>query len=338
MNRKQLINTICMVAFIVLLCLLPLFLKSIYWTHILILTAFNVLLAVSLRTISRTGQISLGTAGFMLLGGYASALLVMKVGLSFWIAMPLGGLLAAAVALAIGYPFLKVKGIYFAILTLLLAEVCRLFAGYWEELSGGMTGLKNIPAPNPITIPGIATITFDNKIAYYYLVLVIVVLSLFILYRMEHARLGLTWAAIKEADTLAASVGINIMGHKVFNFSVGCFFTGIVGALFAHYTHLLSPSGAAGGKFGVMTSIFILIYMVVGGEASFAGPIVGATLLTMIPEIARPLKEYQPLLLGGLLILIVFFMPKGLISLRDRLPLWYGKTLRHLKKDRLGKG
>lgn len=332
MTRRQLAKPLGIVVFFVLLCLLPVFVKSAYWIHVLIIIAINMLVTVSLRAIFLTGEVSLGTAGFMLLGAYTSALLTLKAGLSFWVAMPLGGLLAAAVALAVGYPFFRVKGIYFAILTLLIAVVFQYVAGYWDTLTGGWHGLTNVPPPNPITIPGIGTISFGSDAVYYYLTLVIIVLSLFILYRMEHSRVGFVWGAIRESDSLAQSVGINIMWHKIFIFSVASFFIGIAGSLFAHYVHALSPATNPGNQFAIWTSIYAIMYMVVGGQAYFAGPIIGTVVLMIIPELARPLQQYRPLLSGAILILIVFFMPRGLISLGDYFTIWYRKLLGRLRE------
>jgi branched-chain amino acid transport system permease protein len=332
MHRRQLVNIIVIVALISLLFLVPLLWKSLYWTHVLILTMINVLLAVSLRAFTRTGQISIGTAGFVLLGAYSSALLTTRLGLSFWITMPLGGLLAAVVALIFGYSFLRAKGIYFAILTVMLAEVCRLTAWYWSSMTGGTAGLKNIPPPDPINILGITTLTFDTKTVYYYLTLVIVIISLIILYRIERSWLGLMWSAINEADNLAQAVGINIMRHKVLIFCITSFFMGIAGALYAHYMGTITAHGTPGSPFGFTASIYVLIYAVVGGETRFAGPIIGAVLLTMFPEAARGLKEYIPLIFGGLLILFMFFLPEGIVSLSAPLSRWYGKAARYLTK------
>jgi branched-chain amino acid transport system permease protein len=333
MNRRRLVNIIGIAALICLLFSVPLFWKSIYWIHVLILTMINVLLAVSLRGLARTGQVSMGTAGFMLLGAYLSALLAIKFGFSFWLTLPLGGLLAAVVALIVGYPFLRAKGIYFAILTVMLAEVCRLIAWYWSSLTGGSAGLRTIPPPDPISILGIITLTFDTKIACYYLVLVIVIVSLVILYRIERSWLGLMWSSINEADNLAQAVGINIMGHKILIFTITAFFMGIAGSLSAHYLGTISPEGTPGSLFGFMTSIYVLIYVVVGGEARFAGPIIGAVLLTIVPELARELREYMPLIFGGLLMFVVFAMPEGIVGLTTPLSRWYGKAARYLTKE-----
>lgn len=328
MNKNSMTRLITILAIVCLLFMVPLFIKSNYWLHVLIITGINVLLAVSLRALAHTGQISMGTAGFMLIGAYSSALLAINLGLSFWLAMPLGGLAAAIIALAAGYPFLKAKGIYFAILTVMLAEVCRLIAWYWKDVTGGSGGLQYIPAPDPISIFGLITIAFTTKVAFYYLMLVIVIVSLIILYRTEKSWLGLMWSSINEADTLAKAVGINIMGHKILIFAISSFFMGVAGALYAHYMGALSPYGIPGSVFGFTASIYVLLYVVVGGEARFAGPIIGAFILTMVSELARSLREYMPLLFGGLLVLVVFLMPQGIIGLGAQLSGLYHK-LRH---------
>jgi branched-chain amino acid transport system permease protein len=335
MNRKKLLSIISLAILICLLFALPVLWKNLYWTHVLILTMITVLMAASLRALARTGQISMGSAGFMLVGAYSSALLVLKAGISVWVAMPLGGLFSAVLALIVGYPFLRAKGIYFAILTVMLSEVCRLIAWYWSSMTGGYTGLNDIPAPNPINIFGITTLNFNTKIAYYYLVLVIVIIGLVILYRMERSWLGLIWASIKEADNLAQSVGINIMGHKMLIFSISSFFMGLAGAMYAHYLGTLTPLGTPGSPFSFTASIYLILYMMVGGEASFAGPIIGTYLLKIVPETARQAQEYMPLIFGGLLIFVVFVAPEGIMGLRAPLSrLWRKLTAKYMPKAR----
>jgi branched-chain amino acid transport system permease protein len=210
MSKRQQIKSLGIVALIVFLFCVPLVLKNIYWLHILCLACINVLMASSLRTINLTGELSLGQVGFMLIGAYSSALLSMRMGVSVWLAMLLGGLLAAVVALILGYPILRTKGVYFSVLTFLVAEIFRLSMWYTPSLSGGPAGLSKIPPPNPIHILGQTAITFTTKSAYYYLALVIVLLSLLILFRVERS-LGFTWMSIRQNDSLAESVGVNVM-------------------------------------------------------------------------------------------------------------------------------
>jgi branched-chain amino acid transport system permease protein len=335
-NRQgqKLANTSVGVALLLLVLALPWILraglgggKAIYWTHILILIAIMILATSSMRAIYRTGEMSLGTAGFLLLGAYSSALLSIRLGLSPWLTMLLGGLFAAAVAALVAYPFFRVKGIYFVICTLLLGFVFLYMAGYLDWLTGGFQGLTFTVTPE-LTI-GSHTLVFGTKtnIEYFYLAVIVVGLCLFVLYRMEHSRVGLVWKSIREADNLAQSVGVNIMAHKVFIFVVACFFTGLAGALYGFHLHAFSPTSTAGNTFHFFTSIYCLMYMVVGGTESFYGPIIGVTLFMLLREFARPIQEYWPLLCGAVLILIVFFMPKGFATLGEYVPAWYRKSL-----------
>jgi branched-chain amino acid transport system permease protein len=244
----------------------------------------------------------------------------------FWPALMLGGLGSAAVALVLGYPFLKVRGIYFSILTLLTAETFRLIAYYWRSLTGGSNSLMGVPPPEPMTLPLLGTVTFDTSISYYYLAVAVILLCLLILYLVEHSHIGQAWRSIKDSDELSQSVGINVIGYKIINFVVACFFAGISGALFAHYQLNLSP--AVTSRFGVFTSIYLVVYLVVGGINSFVGPIVGTIVLTLISELTRPMKEYQPMLIGVIAILVVLYMPGALTGLPRQIRDWAhsGKT------------
>jgi branched-chain amino acid transport system permease protein len=323
MSKKLLMKTLGIFVLAAVIIALPIALQSVYWTSVLIILWINILMVSSLRTIRLLGHISLGHVGFSLIGAYGSALLVMKSGLPFFIAFFLGGMMSACIALVLAYPFLRVKGPYFALLTLLTAETFRLIAWHWPSLTGGFWGLLKIPSPNPITIPLIGTITFDSVINYYYLIAVIVTLSLLALYLLERSYLGFKWRAIQDSEALAQSVGMNVMRYKALNFAFACFFSGLAGALFAHYQHALSPDFSA--RFGVLMSIYLLVYMVVGGDSLFIGPIIGTVVLTIISELARELKTYQPMLIGAIAILSVLLLPEGLIGLPNRIALWYGK-------------
>jgi branched-chain amino acid transport system permease protein len=332
MTKRKPIKTLITLVVLVMVCLLPQIVGNDYWIHVLVLIAIMILTTASMRAINRTGEMSLGTAGFMLLGAYSSALLVKKLGFTFWLAVPAGGLFAAFVALAVGYPFFRVKGVYFSISTLLLATVFQYVTGYLKNLTGGWDGLRFIPSPDPISIPGIGVLKFDTDMSYYYLAVTVVALCLYILYRMERSRIGLVWGSIKEADDLAQATGVNIMVQKIFVFAVGCFFTGIAGGLYAFYQQALSPATNPSNIFSVFTSIYCVLYMVVGGEGSFFGPLIGTTLFMLIPEFSRPLQMYRPLVYGTVLILIVFFMPKGLIGLGAYSRIWYGKLFGRSKE------
>ena len=311
-------------ALIILLFLIPGFIKEEYALHLLILVGINIILTSSLRTIASTGLFSLAHAGFMAVGAYTSALLVTKSGLSSWAALPLGGIAAALLALLIGYPFVRVKRAYFAMLTLFTGEVIRLILVEWRGLTGGSMGLLNIPPPNPLVIPGLLNITFNSRTPYYYYILVLVLITLLFLYRIERTRVGETFLAIQQVDSIAASVGIDIAWFKVLALCVGCFFAGIAGSFYTHYTLIVTPT-----SFGILQSTYIIIYMTVGGRGRFSGPIWGALILTLIPEVFRIFQAYQPFVFVAALFLVIFFLPGGLVGLTERVrsqirKLWKG--------------
>jgi branched-chain amino acid transport system permease protein len=334
-KRNRIVKTASVAGIIIIPLLMPMLLSgNKYWISILVLLAINILLVSSLRTITLLNHISLGHVGFTLIGAYGSAILVMKAGFPFWAALVMAGLMSAFVALALGYPFLKVKGIYFAILTLLTAETFRLVAYYWKGMTGGTIGLLGIPAPSPMTIPVIGTINFNNINNYYYIVIIVVIICLVILYLIEHSHVSFNWRAIRDAEELSRSVGINVIWYKIINFAIACFFAGIAGSLFAHYQHNLSADFTS--RFGVFTSIYLLVYLIAGGQRSFAGPVIGTTVLTLISELARPMREYQPMIIGGIAILVMLFMPGGLAGLPSQFRYWLWK-IKRLRQARLMK-
>jgi branched-chain amino acid transport system permease protein len=291
------------------LIILPLVLSGPFYIHTFILTMMNIMLASSLRLINLSGQMSLAHGGMATIGAYVSALLVMKLGLSSWAALLCAGLFVALIASLIGFPFVRLKGIYFSIVTIFFSEMVVLTAQQWESLTGGSGGIYNIPRPNALPF-----FSFSAKIDFYYLALFLMLLALLILYAVEHSRIGLTFRGIKQTDSLAESVGINTPGYKILAFTIGCFFAGIAGAFHSQYISAISPDG-----FGFMFTIYILVYMTVGGAESFLGPILGAFVLTILPEVTRAFKEYVPFFFAAVLIAVIFFMPEGIAGLPSRI-------------------
>ena len=298
----------------------PPLIASIYWTSVLNMIVINCLMASSLRTIFLIGEFSLGHVGFMCIGAYASALLSMKTGLPFGITLPAAGLMAGLIAIFLGYPFMRVKGIYFVILTVVTSESFRLLAYNWRDLTGGTNGLIGFPGAGTLSIPGLGQIDFTGFTEYYYLTLAVVCISLFILYRLEMSNLGFTWITIRETDKMAAAVGINVLKYKVINFGIASFFAGMGGALLAHLEQTLSAQ--ASSSFGVMTTIYFLVFMVVGGKSNFMGPIIGAVTLSLVMEVSRPMQEYQPMIIGAIALIVVMLIPEGLVSIPARISRW----------------
>jgi branched-chain amino acid transport system permease protein len=296
---------------VLFLFLLPAFLRgNEYYLHVFIMIGINVILAISLRAIATTGQVSLGHAGFMSVGAYTSAILTMLFGFPTYGALLLGGLVAMALAAVIAYPITRVRTIYFAMLTMFLGQVISLVVTKWREVTGGTSGLLNICPLGTISIPGLITIDFSTKLPYAYFILLLVSAVVLFLYGIENSYIGLTLKSIEQDESLAASIGTNIANAKAIILCIGCFFAGLAGSFYAHYTSVLTPD-----TFGLFPSLYIIVHVIVGGRRRFSGAIIGAIVLTMIPEIFRILKEYQPLVFVAVLLLVIFFLPGGLVGL-----------------------
>jgi branched-chain amino acid transport system permease protein len=284
--------------------------------EIAVFLIINVLLVASYRLMTLTGEWSLVHVVIMGVGAYASALLSKRVGLPVPLAMILGAVAAAAAALVLSFPLFRMKGFYFLIGSFAAGEIIRLIWKRFSDPFGGPKGLKLIPAVPDIEIAGVV-IDFTEPIIYFYLCLVVVTLSLFILYRIERSRIGLTFHAIHWQDRLALSVGVNTFGHRVLAFVIASFFAGLSGTLYVHYVGTIAPN-----RFEVEQMVFVLIWAIVGGTATLYGPILGVVLLTIINEVvlrALGVDEMRPMLYGAILILAVLFLPKGLESLVPRL-------------------
>jgi len=304
---------------IVLLIIFGSFYRDTYILHVFILMMMNVVLGSSLRLINLSGQLSLGHGGFVTLGAYTSAVLLVKAHLpSTWLALLLSGVLAAAICVILGFPFTRLKGIYFTMITIFFVQVITLTVEQWRSVTGGAGGLAGVPRPDSFL-----GLHFHSKESFYFLFLALMVISLLILWAIEHSRVGLTFKGIKQADSLAKSVGINTTLYKVVAFAVGGFFAGIMGGIYVQYVSAVDPT-----VFGFLPTIYILIYVIVGGEGTFIGPAIGAILLTVLPEVARPLKNWMPLLFAGILMLIIFLMPEGLVGLPRRIVKIVAKTKR----------
>jgi branched-chain amino acid transport system permease protein len=298
---------------LVFILVFPFLTKNLYLLHILILAGMWVILCVSLHLLQITGLFTLCHAAFMGIGSYASAIVSMKLGWSFWAALPLAGLIAAAVAVLAGSVFLRVKGLLFAIITFSFGEAVMLIFSHWPGL-GGKEGLTGIPIPNPVHLPLGLEIKFVGKIPYYFLTIGMVFISVLIISRIEKSRLGRLFTAIEANETLTESIGVNVYGYRLLCFGLASFFAGMTGSLYGHYNTYIAPM-----EFGVWTSVMIFLLCVMGGMKSLLGPVIGAIFLTIVPELLRGAKIYAPLFFAVLVLVVIFFLPDGLISLPDRI-------------------
>jgi branched-chain amino acid transport system permease protein len=294
--------------FLVLLALGAILRNEPYWLHVIIVCIFSSMLAMSWLLILKIGHLSLAHAAFMGIGGVSSALLVKEAGLSFWLALPLAGLIAATIAVVLGFPILRVKGIYFLIVTFAFNELVGIIIRNWKFL-GGYVGLIDVPRPNHI-----GGIDFSSKVHYYYLILFLAVVTVIVLYRVYSSRIGRIFTSIGEDEDLAQSVGINVLKYKLLAFAIGCFFAGLTGSFVVHY---LNFSGAE--MYSTLQSLNIQIYAIVGGMGfTIGGPIVGAFFLTLLVEFLDIPIKAQTLVYASILILVIFYLRGGLITLPQR--------------------
>jgi len=314
MKNKSFGFKAALVALIIVLCFLaPLVVKDPYLLHIAITIFIWSVLTLGIRTTLIIGHLNAAQASFMGMGAYFSALLAMKLKLSFWICLPAAGLGAALLSLPLGYPILRLKGAYFVMITFAITEVFRHIWMMWKSLFGGPQGLLGIPRPGKIELAGL-TIAFTSKVPFYYLALILLLLTLLIMYRLDRSRMGLTMRAIPQTELLAESVGVPVIRYKVMAFVIGSFFAGLAGSFWAHYFTYASP-----WDFTWMNSQYMLMYAVIGGMGTVLGPIIGCVVMLGLDELFRPFKQYMPIFMGAVLIIVLLYVPGGLIALPQRL-------------------
>lgn len=288
--------------------------------EILVLLVINVLLVSSYRLLTLTGEWSLAHAVIMGVGAYSSALVSKNLGVPVPLAMIVGASTAGFLAFLLSFPLFRMKGFYFLIASFAAGEVIRLM-WKWSDLTflfGGPKGIKRIPS-----FPDILSIDFYEPVNYYYLCVIVVGISLLILYRVERSRVGLTFHAIHWQDKLAESVGVNTFRYRMLAFVISAFFAGLAGALYAHYVGAVAPN-----RFSVEEMVYILIWAIVGGTATFYGPIFGVVALTVLNEVvlrSLDVDEMRPMFYGAILIISILFLPNGLEGLVPKIKGWFAR-------------
>lgn len=321
MNRKIQGKLFGFLGPIVLALVLPIFITNEYHLHILTITFLNILVASGLRLIMTTGLVSFCHTAFMAIGGYTSALTVMRLGLSSWAGLILGVIVTMVLAIAFGCVVLRLRGTYFFLTTFALGEVVMLIFTRLTNPFGGPAGLVFIPPPSCISVPGLFTIIFDSKESFYYFALVLTLVPILIVYQLDKGRMGSIWTGIQQSEELAQSIGINTMLYKIIAFTIGSSMAALAGAFQAHYFTNIHPGG-----FGFFLLINYLIFVIVGGANKFMGPVIGASLLTLLGEwltLYEALAFYQTIVYGLVLIFFVMFLPEGVVGLPDRISCWY---------------
>jgi branched-chain amino acid transport system permease protein len=305
--------------FILIAFLIPLLTQDLYYQHTLNVAFLFAISVYGFNIITGiTGQFNIAHAGFIGIGAYVSALATTKFLLSFWIALPLAILVTGIFGLLIGYPSLRLRGVYFALTTLGFGEILSLIFENWIPVTGGPMGITGIPAPAAIKLPGGISFAFDSKIGFYYLCLIFMLLSIYVNRQLLKSRLGRAMLGVRENEDLAQSLGISITGTKIIAFVLATMFLGLCGSLYAHYFRFISPV-----SFSVAETFRHVTMLIVGGKGTLLGPLVGAFIFTALPEILRSIEDYQWVAYGAILMVCIVFLPKGIVGLikdiRERL-------------------
>lgn len=295
----------------------------------------NIILGLSIYVTLSSGQLSLGSAGFMGIGAYTSALLTINFDVPIFVGIIAGALVAGVLGILVGIPSLRLQGVYLAIATLGFGEVIRVFFVNWESVTKGAVGISGIPHMGRELFRVLKDIGIDpalfglknNQLVFllvFIILLFINILLIWFLIRQNKSRVGRAFASIKMDEKAAEAMGINITYYKVLAFTQGAVISGFAGALFAHVMAYISPA-----DFAYHRAVEILIFAVFGGSEVIWGAVFGATFLTVMPEALRFIAEYRYMIYGLILILMMAFRPQGIID--DNLLGW-------LKNRKLPKG
>jgi branched-chain amino acid transport system permease protein len=283
------------------------FLFSSYQVNIMITALIYVMLGLGLNiVVGVAGLLDLGYVAFYAVGAYAYALINYHFHLGFWAVLPIGGLLGMIFGVLLGFPVLRLRGDYLAIVTLGFGEIIRLVLQNWNDFSFGPAGIKNIPRPG---LFGIELSLNQAMIYLFYLMIALVLMTIFIVNRLQDSRIGRAWLALREDEIACQAMGIDKHKTKLTAFAMGATWAGLAGVLFAAKTTFINPS-----SFTFMESAIILSIVVLGGMGSIPGVITGALVIILLPEYLRTFAQYRMLIFGACMILMMVFRPGGLIQ------------------------
>ncbi len=306
--------------FFLLIAILPWMLPN-YQTSIIITTMMYIILGLGLNiVVGMAGLLDLGYVAFYGAGAYTFALLNYNYGFGFWTCLPIAGIIAATMGVLLGIPVLRLRGDYLAIVTLGFGEIFRLVAENWNEVFRGPSGVPNIPKPGffGIELPnkfewflfGLKEFRLNpSNIYLYYITTVFMIITIIIIRRLHISRIGRAWLALREDEVACQAMGIDTTKTKLTAFSLGAFWAGFVGVIFAAKASFINPI-----SFTFFESAIILSIVVLGGMGSIRGVILATIILVLLPEYLRFFKEYRMLTFGAIMVIMMVFRPQGLVS------------------------
>jgi len=301
---------------ILVLLALPFLIRDRYFQHLLVLSGIFVILTSSWNLLAGySGLLNLGHAAFFGIGGYCSALLALKLGITPWLGLPVSGIIASLFGICLGVPSFRLSGPYLAITTIGFSEIIRLVTMNWVDLTRGSLGLYGIPPFTALTFGEGFSIRFTSEQNVYYIVLVFAFLTLVLMRKLIQSEFGITLKSMREDELGAESIGINVSRYKLTVFILSAFLAGFAGSLYAHYIRLISPEMLSLGE-----TFTVLTMAMVGGLGTLYGPVVGAVLLTFLSEGLRFFEDLVKIdirfvIYGALLMATVLFMRNGIVGL-----------------------
>ena len=306
MSKSSKIRTAILAVCCIALLLFPMYVSNAYIVRICTLCVMYAGLAMTLNLITGVmGQVSLGHAAFMGIGAYTSAILSTRFNLTFEITAICAILVAAAFGVLLGIPSLKLSGSYLAIVTLGFCEVIRLVELNWVDLTRGPMGITGIPKPK------VFGIQIESNTGYFYLCIILVAIIMFLVINIMNSRLGRAIMAVREDETAASAMGVDIRRYKVLTFTISAALAGLMGAFYAHYMRFVDPNA-----FNFDQSTMILSMVILGGLGSVPGSMLGAVILSLLPEVLRGLSNYRMLIYGLVIAVMMIFRPQGILGRR----------------------
>lgn len=285
----------------------PLVIQNPYLIHVCNLILYYIVLSVSLDLqVGMLGLLNFGQIGFTAIGAYTVAILTLTFWpqwWGFWAALLLGGLLAGLAGVVVGLSTFRIRGDYFCIVSLGFGEVIRYIALNWISVTQGPMGLTGIP------VPKIFSLAIVTRGQFYWFILILALLTLLLTIRMKNSYMGRAWIAMREDELATESMGVNLVRFKVMNIAISAMIAGVAGGFFAGYLNYISPTSFISNE-----SLNVMCMVILGGAGSIWGAVVGAGILTLIPEILRPIADYRMLLYGVMMLLFMIFRPKGVLG------------------------
>jgi len=278
-----------------------------YQVNIMNLALLYVVLGLGLNiSVGLAGMLDLGYIAFFGMGAYSYGLLNHYYDLGFWTILPVGGILSCLFGVVLGFPILRLRGDYLAIVTLGFGMIFQIVLQNWSELTMGMAGIAKIDSPGLFGID----MSITGSITYiYYIMIALVVFTILVTMRLRNSRIGRAWIALREDEIACVAMGIDMARTKLSAYALGAFWAGMIGVLFAAKQAYINPA-----SFGFMESAIVLSIVVLGGMGSILGVILGAFILILMPEYLRAFSEYRMLAFGSAMVLMMIFRPQGLIS------------------------